>query len=182
MVSSCKVMTSSQPIVLRSHAASTSSAVAKLLLSLVISSAQEAPESPMPGHEHFSQALLMLSARMNLFKQCLCLGTVPCATKRHHCFAACILSQQTYTAPTAMSLQDTFTTPLPHPRPLRRASADIPGSTLTASAHLRKAYSHREGISKSPSGAPGTPFTPLVYKASSHQQLPRKQSIFSAIK
>ncbi|DBB05487.1 TPA: hypothetical protein ACH3X1_012444 [Trebouxia sp. C0004] len=80
------------------------------------------------------------------------------------------------------SLQDSFTTPLPLPRSLRRASADIPGSTLATSSHLRKAHSHREGISKSPSGVPVTPFTPLVHKASSHQQLPRKQSIFSAIK
>ncbi|KAA6421764.1 MAG: formin domain containing, partial [Trebouxia sp. A1-2] len=88
----------------------------------------------------------------------------------------------TQAAAAEASLQDTFTTPLPLPRPVRRASADIPNSTLTASSHLRKAHSHREGISKSPSGVPGTPFTPPVYKVSSHQQLPRKQSIFSTIK
>ncbi|KAL0049978.1 hypothetical protein WJX82_001917 [Trebouxia sp. C0006] len=92
------------------------------------------------------------------------------------------MKADTQAAAAEASLQDTFTTPLPLPRPLRRASADIPGTTLTASSHLRKAQSHREGISRSPSGAPGTPFTPLVYKASSHQPLPRKQSIFSAIK
>ena len=140
---------------------------------------QEAAASPMPALEHCVKTWLSLNAPMSVFEPCLCLGIVPCAAKRDHCFTAQILSQQTNTAPTAMSSQDTFTTPLPLPRPLRRASADIPGTTLTASSHLRKAQSHREGISRSPSG---TPFTPLVYRASSHQPLPRKQSILSAIK
>jgi len=76
MVSLYKAMTSLQPIVLRSYTASTASAVAKLLLRLVIFSAQEASESPMPGREHCVKTLLSLSAPMSVFEGCWCLGIV----------------------------------------------------------------------------------------------------------